>query len=92
MNNFFKFLSSGIIILILPVLCWDVWFLNYIDSTGKLIPFLLAPVFAFIGTIIITGVSTIKYSIKINGYWNPFYGWFFLSLIINLLIVLLSNS
>lgn len=92
MNNFFKFLFSGIITLILPVLLWNVWFLNYVDSTGKLIPVLLAPVFAFIGTAIITGISTIRYSIKINGYWNPFWTWYIIALVINLLIVLLSNS
>ena len=35
LTNILKWLSSGIITLVLPVLLWNLWLLDYIDKNGK---------------------------------------------------------
>ena len=88
---------GGIITLFLPVILWNVWFLDHIDSKGKLIAWVLAPVFAIISAGIFAGTKVHK---KIFGSGsgregreiNPFWGWFAVALIIELVIVSLSNT
>jgi hypothetical protein len=87
---------AGIITLFLPVLLWNVWFLDYIDSHGKLVAWLLAPVFAVISAAIIVGLCYAKK--KLTGIGregkqvNPFWGWAAVALVIEVFIVAASNS
>jgi len=83
---------AGIITLFLPVLLWNVWFLDYIDSHGKLVAWCLAPVFAFASAAIIVGLTDINKRLLGKGAANPFWGWFFTALGIEIVIVLLSNT
>jgi len=91
-------LIAGIATLILPVFLWNVWFLDYIDKHGKLIAFCLAPVFAGISAGIIVGFTDLHQRMFGNNQGregreiNPFWGWFFVALVIEVVIVLLSNS
>jgi cobalamin synthase len=87
---------GGVITLFLPVLLWNVWFLDYINSHGKLIAWCLAPVFAAISAGIFVGFSYAKK--KLSGIGpegnqpNPFWGWFAAALVIECVIVALSNG
>lgn len=87
---------GGIITLFLPVLLWNVWFLEYIDSHGKLIAYGLAPIFAAISAGIFVGLSYAKK--KLSGIGpdgkqvNPFWGWAAVAFAIEVVIVALSNT
>lgn len=83
---------AGIITLFLPVILWNVWFLDYIDSHGKLIAWCLAPVFAFISAGIIVGLTDINKRLFNTGAANPFWGWFVAALVIEIVFVALSNT
>lgn len=90
-------LIGGIITLFLPVLLWNVWFLDYIDKHGKLIAFGLTPVFALISAALFVGVADIHK--RLLGTYgregreiNPFWGWAGVALVIEIVIVALSNS
>lgn len=87
---------AGIVTLFLPVLLWNVWFLDYIDSHGKMIPWCLAPAFAAASAAIVVGLCYAKKKLSGNGrdgkQVNPFWGWFAVALIIEIGIVLLSNT
>ena len=84
---------AGLITLILPVVMWNVWFLNFIDQHGKLIPFLLAPVFAAVSAGIIVGFTDLhKRVFGDGGTTNPFWGWFTVALVIEIAFVFLSNT
>lgn len=95
-----KFFAVGIIgaviTLILPVLLWNVWFLDYIDSKGKIIAWALAPVFAGISAGIFVGFGYAKKSLtgvgKEGQQLNPFWGWFAVALVIELIFVAISNA
>lgn len=99
-NSDVKFFATGIIggviTLFLPVLLWNVWFLDYIDSHGKLIAYGLAPVFAGISAGIFVGFSYAKKNLSGIGrdgkQVNPFWGWFGVALAIEVIIVALSNT
>lgn len=92
MKDFIKWLLMGLIVVILPVLLWNVWFLDYIDKNGKLIPWLCAPVIAAVGSVIFLGFTNADEKPIIKGHINPFWGWFAGCLVINVIIVALSNS
>lgn len=95
-----KFFAVGIIgaaiTLILPVLLWNVWFLDYIDSKGKLIAWALAPVFAAASAGIFAGFGYTKKPITGIGregrQVNPFWGWFAVALVIEVIFVAISNT
>jgi hypothetical protein len=100
MNSDLKFflvgIIGGIITLFLPVLLWNVWFLDYIDAHGKLIAWVLTPVFALVSAGIFVGFSYSKK--KLSGIGpdgkqiNPFWGWAGVALAIEVVIVALSNT
>jgi hypothetical protein len=100
MNSDLKFFSVGIIggliTLFLPVVLWNKWCLDYIDSHGKLIAWCLAPVFAAASAGIFVGFSYSKKKLSGNGregnQVNPFWGWFGVALAIECVIVALSNT
>lgn len=83
---------GGIVTLFLPVVLWNVWFLNYIDMHGKLIAWGLTPVFAALSAGIFVGFSYAKKKVAIKGEVNPFWGWAGIALVIEVVIVALSNS
>lgn len=83
---------AGIITLFLPVLLWNVWFLDYIDSHGKFVAWCLAPIFAAASAAIIVGLTDINKRLFGAGATNPFWGWFAVALVIECVIVALSNS
>jgi cobalamin synthase len=95
-----KFFAVGIIgaavTLILPVLLWNVWFLDYIDSHSKFIAWCLAPVFAAISAGIFVGFGYAKKPASGIGrdgnQINPFWGWAAVALAIEIAIVALSNT
>lgn len=95
-----KFFLIGIIggafTLFLPVWLWNVKFLDYIDSHGKLIPFCLAPVFAMISAYLFVGMADIHkrmFGLGPDGkQMNPLWGWAAVACAIELIIVLLSNT
>lgn len=82
----------AVIVVILPVVLWNVWFLDYIDKNGKLIPWLCAPVIALVGTGIFLGLTEAKKTPVSEGWVNPFWGWFGGCLAIECIIVALSNT
>ena len=100
MNSELKFflvgLIGGAITLFLPVILWNVWLLDYIDSHGKFWAWVLAPVFAAASAGIFVGFSYAKK--KLTGIGpegrqiNPFWGWGAFALVIELVIVALSNT
>lgn len=96
MNSDLKFflvgIIGGIITLFLPVLLWNVWLLDYIDKHGKLLAFILAPVFAAASAGIIVGFCYAKKKLQDGGEINPFWGWAGVALVIEVVIVLLSNT
>lgn len=89
-------LIGGVITLFLPVLLWNVWFLDHIDSKGKLIAWVLAPVFALISAGIFAGTKVHKKIFGSSGREgreiNPFWGWFVVALVIEIFIVIASNT
>lgn len=80
------------ILTFIPVPLWNSWSLDYINENGKLVAWLLAPVFAFLATVVFLGTSTIRLPILSKGKWNYFYGWLICELAIEILIVALSNT
>lgn len=80
------------IILLFPVPVWNVWLLDYINANGKLIPWVLTPVWPIIGTGAFLGFYLLRYPPKIKSGWNPFYGWFLFALIIEIFITAFSNT
>ena len=101
MNSDLKFflvgIVGGIITLFLPVLLWNVWFLNHINAHGKFAAWVCAPVFAAISAGIFAGTKVHK---KLFGAHrgregqeiNPFWGWFVVALVIEIFIVIASNT
>lgn len=85
---------AGLATLILPVVLWNVWYLDYIDKHGKLVAFCLAPVFAAASAGIIVGFTDLHKRLfgDSQGSINPFWGWGFVALVIEVVIVLLSNT
>lgn len=96
MNSDLKFflvgIVGGIITLFLPVLLWNVWLLDYIDQHGKLWAWVLAPVFALVSAAIFAGAYNARKAIVIKKQINPFWGWFSVALVIEIIIVAASNS
>lgn len=100
-NSDLKFFAigifGGIITLFLPVLLWNVWFLDYIDHHGKFWAWLLAPVFAALSAGIFVGFSYAKKPLTGIGaeganQVNPFWGWAAFALVIEIVIAALSNT
>lgn len=83
---------AGIITLFLPVFLWNVWFLDYIDTHGKLVAWCLAPVFAAASAGIIVGFTDINKRLFSKGDTNPYWGWFAVALVVEVIFVLLSNT
>jgi hypothetical protein len=87
---------GGIITLFLPVLLWNVWFLDDIDKHGKLIAWAFAPVFALISAGLFVGVADLHkkmFGVGSGGRQiNPFLGWAGVALVIEIVIVALSNT
>jgi hypothetical protein len=87
---------AGIVTLFLPVVLWNVLFLDYINTHGKLAAWLCAPVFAFASAAIVVGLCYVKKPVTQSGdrrkEINPFWGWFAVALVIELIIVALSNT
>lgn len=92
MKEFIKWFLMAVIIVILPVLLWNVWFLDYIDKQGKLIPWICAPVIAAVGSVVFLGFTNADEKPVIKGQINPFWGWFAGCFVINVIIVALSNT
>lgn len=93
-------LIGGIITLIIPVVMWNVWFLDYIDLQGKLWAWVLAPIFAAISAGIFVGFSYVKKPLTGRDLdaqeggieINPFWGWWIVALVIEIFIVAFSNT
>lgn len=83
---------AGVLTLFLPVLLWNVWFLDYIDKHGNLIAWFLAPVFALISAGIIVGLTDVNKRLFGSKETNPFWGWFAVALVIECVIAALSNT
>lgn len=84
---------GGVITLFLPVALWNVWFLDHINENGKFIAWCLAPVFALTSAAIFAGTKVHKKLFGSNqSEINPFWGWFIVALVIELVIVALSNT
>lgn len=96
MNSDLKFflvgIVGGIITLFVPVLLWNLWFLDYIDQHGKLWAWVLAPVFALISAAIFGGAYNARKDIVKKKQINPFWGWFAVALVVEIFIVTFSNS
>jgi hypothetical protein len=92
MKEIIKWLLASIVTLVIPVLLWNVWFLDYIDENGKFWAWVCAPLFAFASAGIIVGLSDAKKNITVQGYVNPFWGWAGAALAIEVVIVALSNT
>lgn len=98
MREVIKWLLCGIVLLILPVLLWNVWCLDYIDKNGKLWAWICAPLFALASAAIVVGFDEAKKRLigtdmgREGKEINPFWGWFGVGLVIEIFIVLASNS
>lgn len=84
------FLSA--IVLLFPVVIWNVIALDYINVHGKLIAYILAPFFAVAAAGVFLGFESAKKPLWYKGYPNYFYAWLTLCLIVSFGIVALSNS
>lgn len=91
MKMFLKWLLSAIVILF-PVILWNVFFLDYIDKHGKLLAWALTPVWPLIAAVIFLGLSDGKKTPVKDGFINPFWGWFLGGLVINIFITAASNT
>lgn len=85
------------IILFIPVIIWNVWLLDYINANGKALVWIFAPVFAFLSSVAFFGTGFIRMPVidkrhSITAGVNPFYGWLFISLIIEVWIAAASNT
>jgi hypothetical protein len=83
---------AGVVTLFLPVILWNVLFLDYIDKQGKLVAWCLAPIFAAVSAGIIVGFTDINKRLFNSGETNPYWGWFAVALAIECVIVALSNT
>jgi hypothetical protein len=83
---------AGLITLFLPVIVWNLWFLDYIDTHGKLVPWLCAPIFAAASASIVVGLCYTKKPVTKDGAINPFWGWFAVALAVEIFIVIASNT
>jgi hypothetical protein len=87
---------AGIITLFLPVILWNVWFLDYINKHGKLWAWVLAPVFAAASAAIVVGLCYVKKPLTQSGNKrkeiNPFWGWAAVALAVEIWIVIASNT
>jgi hypothetical protein len=80
------------IVLIAPVPVWNILFLDYIDQNGKLLPWLLAGPVAYLSTGILQGFKDGVKPVTVKGEFNPFWGWFAVALVIEIVFVVLSNT
>lgn len=93
-----KWALAAVITLIIPVLLWNVWFLDYIDKHGKLWAWVCAPIFALASAAIIVGFSDAKKPLaggndgEGRAEINPFWGWMAGALVIEVVIVACSNT
>lgn len=92
MKPFIKWALASIVTLVIPVLLWNALFLDHIDQRGKVVAWLCAPLFAFASAAFIVGMSDAKKPATVKGAINPFWGWFGTALVIEIVIVLLSNT
>jgi cobalamin synthase len=100
MNSDLKFfligIIGGLITLFLPVIVWNVWFLDYIDQHGKFWAWVLAPVFALVSAAIFAGAYNARKPLTGKGregqQLNPFWAWGGIALVVEIFIVALSNS
>jgi hypothetical protein len=92
MKEFIRWFLAAIVTLVLPVVLWNVWFLDYINQHGKLWAWVLAPVFALASAAIIVGLSDVNKKVTQKGQINPFWGWAGVALVIEVVIVALSNT
>lgn len=87
---------AGVITLFLPVLLWNLWFLDYINAHGKLVAYCLAPLFAALSAGIVVGFCYVKKPLSGIGrdgkQINPFWGWGGVALAVEIGIVALSNT
>lgn len=87
---------GGIITLIAPVVVYNTWLLDYIDKHGKLVPYCLTPFLAMISAGIFVGCCYVEKPVDGLGpdghQVNPFWGWALVALIIEVIIVALSNT
>ena len=80
------------IVLLFPVVLWNVIYLEHIDKTGKLIAWILTVPIAFMSTGIFQGFDGATKPVKIKDHFNPFWGWFIVALAIEIMITALSNT
>ena len=87
---------GGVITLFLPVIAWNVWFLDYIDKHGKLFAYCITPFLSFISAGIFVGCCYVKKpnsGLGPDGWQiNPFWGWAAVAFVIEVTIVYLSNT
>lgn len=87
---------AGIVTLFMPVVLWNVLFLDYIDKYGKGVAWLCALVFALASAAIVVGLCYVKKPLTQSGdkrqEINPFWGWFAVALVVEIFIVLASNT
>lgn len=87
-----KWILSAIVAIVIPVILWNTLFLDYINANGKLIPWLCAPLFALASTGILLGMGDAKDPVAQKGFINPFWGWFGLTLVVEIVIVATANT
>jgi hypothetical protein len=87
---------AGVVTLFLPVVLWNVLFLDYINAHGKFVAWVCAPLFALASAAIVVGLCYVKKPITLSGNRrkeiNPFWGWAATALAVEIFIVLGSNS
>lgn len=87
---------AGIVTLFLPVVLWNGPFLDYIDKHGKAVAWLCAPVFALASAAIVVGLCYAEKPPTQAGSKrteiNPFWGWAGVALVVEIFIVLASNT
>lgn len=85
-------LMLAAITLILPAIIWNTVLLDYINSNGKLIPWLLTGPIAYLSTGIFQGFANSNLPPIVKSKINPFWGWFICSLAIEIFITAASNT
>lgn len=75
-----------------PVVLWNIIALDYINTNGKLIPWLIAGPVAYIATGIFQGFRGSLKPVYVKQQFNPFWGWFVVALAIQVFIAALSNT
>lgn len=79
-------------IALFPVVLWNVILLDYINTNGKFLAWILTPVFSIASTGMLLGFSDAKKKPYSKGQVNPFYGWLFFTLAIEIFITAASNT